>query len=98
LTEIDVKSTFKKKLDVDFRNSRILGACNPPYAYKALQMEKYIGVLLPCNVEVQQEHNGGDIEVTIVSPMETMMALENEQLAETALEITNKLNTVLNNL
>ena len=71
LTEIDVKETLKKKLNVDFRRYKILGACNPPLAYQALQAEDKIGILLPCNVIIQ-EKGDGQIEVSAVDPMETM--------------------------
>src|SRR5210317_2052598 len=79
LTEIDLKSTLKKKLDVDFYNYRILGACNPPYAHKALMAENKIGTMLPCNVIVQ-ERNPGEIEVSAVDPIASMQAIENPEL------------------
>lgn len=97
LTEIDVKATLKKKLDVDFRNYKILGACNPGYAYKALQSEKYIGTMLPCNVIVQ-ENEDGKVEVSAVDPMASMQAIENEELGGIANEIRTKLQNVINNL
>ncbi|NIA18475.1 MAG: DUF302 domain-containing protein [Simkaniaceae bacterium] len=97
LTEIDVKATLKKKLDVDFRNYRILGACNPPFAYKALLAEDKIGTMLPCNVVVQ-EHDDGRIEVSAVDPMASMQAVENPELGQVADEIQAKLKTVINNL
>ena len=90
LTEIDVKETLKKKLDVDFKKYKILGACNPPYAHKALEAEDKIGTMLPCNVIVQ-EIEEGTVEVAAVNPMASMQAVENEQLNEVAEEITNRL-------
>ena len=97
LTEIDVKETLKKKLDVDFRRYKILGACNPPYAYKALQLEETLGVLLPCNVVVQ-ELTDGKIQVSVVNPTESMQAVNNENLGEIASEISLKLKKVIENL
>lgn len=97
LTEIDIKATLKKKLDVDFYNYRILGACNPPFAYKALQAEDKIGAMLPCNVIVQ-EKKPGEIEVSAVDPVASMQAVENEKLSEIANEISNKLRKVISNL
>ena len=97
LTEIDVKATLKKKLDVDFRNYKILGACNPGYAHKALQSEKYIGTMLPCNVIVQETEDGS-VEVSAVDPIASMQAIENEQLGEIATEVRAKLQNVINNL
>ncbi len=97
LTEIDVKDTLKKKLDVDFRRYKILGACNPPNAYKALQAEENIGVLLPCNIVVQEKADG-KIQVSAVNPMESMQAVGNENLGEVALEVTEKLKLVLERL
>ena len=97
LTEIDVKATLKKKLDVDFRNYRILGACNPPFAYKALLAEEKIGTMLPCNVVVQ-EHEDGRVEVSAVDPKASMQAVENPKLGQVADDIQAKLKKVINNL
>jgi uncharacterized protein (DUF302 family) len=97
LTEIDVKETMKKKLDVDFKKYKILGACNPPYAYKALQAEDKIGTMLPCNVIVQ-EIEEGVIEVAAVNPMASMQAVENEELEKIANEIKAKLEKVIEKL
>ncbi len=97
LTEIDVKETLKKKLDVDFKKYRILGACNPPYAHKALEAEDKIGTMLPCNVIVQ-EVSKGVVEVAAVNPMASMQAVKNEKLNEVAQEITSKLEQVVKNL
>ena len=94
LTEIDVKETLKKKLDVDFRPYRILGACNPPLAYQALQLEEQIGVMLPCNVIVQ-EKAGGEVEVAAVDPAASMQAVQNEQLFNVATEVRSKLKKVI---
>jgi uncharacterized protein (DUF302 family) len=94
LTEIDVKETLKKKLNVDFRRYKILGACNPPYAYEALTAENKIGTMLPCNVIVQ-EIPGGQVEVTAIDPLASMRAIENPALTEIASEIGNKLKTVI---
>jgi uncharacterized protein (DUF302 family) len=94
LTEIDVKATFKKKLDVDFRNYRILGACNPNFAYRALQAENKIGTMLPCSVVVQ-EIAPGRTEVAIVDPAASMQAVQNPDLEEIAEEVRNKLMNVV---
>ncbi|MFC2134665.1 DUF302 domain-containing protein [Bacteroidota bacterium] len=97
LTEIDVKATLKKKLDVDFRKYTILGACNPPFAHKALEAESHIGVLLPCNVIVQ-ETKEGKVDVALVNPMESMKAVDNPKLGEIAAEVSERLSKVLQNL
>ena len=97
LTEIDVKQTLKKKLDVDFRPYRILGACNPPFAYKALQAEDKIGTMLPCNVIVQ-ETGDKKVEVAAIDPIASMQAVDNKGLAPIAEEVQSKLRTVINNL
>ncbi|MEZ4773802.1 MAG: DUF302 domain-containing protein [Bacteroidia bacterium] len=97
LTEIDIKATLKEKLDVDFYNYRILGACNPPFAYKALQAEDKIGTMLPCNVIVQ-EREPGIIEVSAVDPVASMMAIENEALGEVAVQVRDKLKKVIEQL
>ncbi len=97
LTEIDVKETLKKKLDVDFRKYKILGACNPPFAYKALSLEENVGVLLPCNVVVQ-EKSDSKTQVSVVNPIESMHAVNNPALAEVAENVSAKLQRVLENL
>ena len=79
LTEIDIKATLKKKLDVDFYNYKILGACNPPFAYKALLAEDKIGTMLPCNVIVQ-EKVAGLVEVSAIDPSASMLSIENKDL------------------
>jgi uncharacterized protein (DUF302 family) len=94
LTEIDVQETLKKKLNIDFMRYKILGACNPPYAYRALTAENKIGTMLPCNVIVQ-EISGGHVEVTAIDPLALMQAVENPALKEIAAEISNKLKTVI---
>jgi len=97
LTDIDIKETLKEKLDVDFKKYRILGACNPSYAHKALEAEDKIGTMLPCNVIVQ-EIEEGVIEVAAVNPMASMQAVDNEILAEIASDITTKLENVIEKL
>ena len=97
LTEIDVKQTLKKKIDVDFKKYKILGACNPHYAHKALQNEDKIGVFLPCNVIVEA-HENGEIEVSAVDPIASMMAVKNQALGSIAIEIQKKLKKVIANL
>lgn len=97
MTDIDIKETLKKKLDVDFKKYRILGACNPPYAHKALEAEDKIGTMLPCNVIVQ-EISKGVVEVAAVNPMASMQSVENETLKEIAKEITTKLERVIEKL
>ena len=94
LTEIDIKATLKKKLDVDFYNYKILGACNPPFAYKALLAEDKIGTMLPCNVIVQ-EKVPGQIEVSAVDPAASMQAIENKDLQDIATEIRTRLQKVI---
>lgn len=97
LTEIDVRETLKKKLDVDFRKYKILGACNPQYAYKALQAEENIGVLLPCNFIVQEKAEGG-VQVSAVNPFESMKAVGNLELVSIAEEVAQRIARVLENL
>lgn len=97
LTEIDLKATLKEKLDVDFYNYTILGACNPPFAYKALLAEDKIGTMLPCNVIVQ-EKVAGQIEVSAVDPAASMLAVENKELVEIATEIRDRLKKVIEQL
>ncbi len=97
LTEIDVKSTLKKKLDVDFKNYRILGACNPDFAYKALQNEDKIGVMLPCNVIVE-ENKDGSVDVSAVDPVASMQAVGNDKLGKIAGEVRDKLRAVVERL
>lgn len=97
LTEIDVKETLKRKLDVEFPRYVILGACNPPYAYEALLRENRIGTMLPCNVIVQ-ELPSGEVEIAAVDPIASMKAIENPDLAEIASQISAKLRKVIEEL
>lgn len=97
LTEIDIKETLKKKINVDFRKYKILGACNPPNAYKALISEPYIGLMLPCNIVVQELDNG-QIDVSAVDPQASMQAAQNPELNNVASEIKIKLEKVIQSL
>ena len=97
LTDIDVKEALKKKLNVDFKKYRILGACNPPFAYQALQAEDKIGTMLPCNVVVQ-EHAEGNVEVAAVDPVASMMAIDNPKLRGIAEQVRMKLKKVIDSL
>jgi uncharacterized protein (DUF302 family) len=97
LSDIDVKATMKQKLGEDFRNYRILGACNPPFAHKALQREDKIGTMLPCNVIVQ-ELEKGKIEVAAVNPVVSMQGIDNPELEPVAEEIRGRLQTVIDSL
>ena len=94
LTEINVQETLRKKLGVNFRPYRILGACNPQYAYKALQAEDKIGTMLPCSVIVQ-EHGAGDVEVAAIDPVASMQAIGNPALTELAREVQTRLKRAL---
>ncbi len=97
LTEIDRKSTLKKKLDVDFHHYKILGACNPPLAHRALQAEDKIGTRLPCNVIVQEKEKG-TIEIAAVDPAASMQAVENDALIQVAETVRQKLQNVIRRL
>lgn len=97
LTEIDVKATLKKKIDVDFKPYKILGACNPPFAYKALQAEEQIGLMLPCNVIVYVNDDGETV-LAIIDPVASMISVENPGLEETANTIREKLKKVYENI
>ncbi len=97
LTEIDVKATLKKKLDVDFRPYKILGACNPPFAHKALQAEDKIGLMLPCNVIVQ-ELGENEVEVAAIDPVAAMGGIENTSLKDISKEVQKLLEQAINNL
>ena len=96
LTEIDVKATMKKKLNLDYDNYMILGACNPPFARDALQVEKEIGLLLPCNVIVYEDT--GNVYVSAIVPSVGMSMVENPKLAEIAKEVEKKLKVVIDNV
>lgn len=96
LTEIDVAATLKKKLDVDFRKYKILGACNPQFAYQALQSESEIGAMLPCNVIVQETEEG--MKVSAIDPVASMMAVRNDNLEAVAGHVRAKLEKVINGL
>jgi len=97
LTDIDVAATMKAKLGADFRPYRILGACNPKLAFRALELEDKIGTMLPCNVIVQ-EHGGGKVEVSAVDPAASMQAIDNPELAAVATEVQARLKRVIDSL
>ncbi len=97
LTEIDVQKTLKEKLGVSFKKYRILGACNPPLAHQALEAEDKIGVMLPCNVIVQETADG-KVELSAVDPMASMEAINNPALRQIAQQVKEKLTKVLENL
>jgi len=97
LTEIDVADTLKKKIGVDFRRYRILGACNPKLAHEALQIEGNIGTMLPCNVVVQETPDG-KVEVAAIDPVASMMAVENPRLKQAAEQVREKLKRVVSRL
>jgi len=97
LTDIDVTATLKKKLGVDFKKYLILGACNPPFAFKALQAEDKIGTMLPCNIIVQ-EIADGEIEVAAIDPIASMQAIKNPDLRDIADQVQRKLKKVIDSL
>ena len=97
LTEIDVSEALKKKLDVDFKKYRILGACNPSFAYQALQLEDKIGTMLPCNVIVQ-ETSAGVVEVAAIDPIASMQAIDNPKLRGVAEQVQSMLKKVIETL
>ena len=97
LTEIDVQATLRKKLDADFRRYRILGACNPPFAYRALQHSLDVGMLMPCNVVVYETDDRKTV-VSAVDPMQTMAAQGDEAIRPIADEVRRKLQRVIDSL
>jgi uncharacterized protein (DUF302 family) len=97
LTEIDVRETLKKKLDVTFQKYKILGACNPPFAYEALQLENKIGMLLPCNIIVQELPNG-KVEVAAIDPVQSMQAVGSPKLTVVAEQVQAKLRNVIHSV
>jgi uncharacterized protein (DUF302 family) len=97
LTEIDVQATLEKKLDVEFRSYKILGACNPTFAYQALQSERMVGTMLPCNVIVQEAENG-KTEIAAIDPVASMQAVQNPNLGEIAGTVRSKLKSVIDNM
>jgi uncharacterized protein (DUF302 family) len=97
LTTIDMQRTLKNKLDVNFKKYTILGACNPQFAYKALQVENKIGAMLPCNI-ILQENENNSIEVSAINPMVSMQSVKNRQLNGIAEEVSNKLQNVIKNI
>jgi uncharacterized protein (DUF302 family) len=98
ITTIDLKDTLKKKLNLPFRNYKILGACNPEFAYQAVSLESHMGVMLPCNIVVQ-EHENGEIEVSATNPMETLEKMpDTVQLTSIATEVSNRLRAAVDDL
>jgi len=96
LTEIDVKDTMKKKLNIDFKKYKILGACNPPIAHKALQIEEELGLLLPCNVIIYEKN--GKTAVSVFNPMIMSQLIDNKDMLAIAEEVKTKLMTVLDKI
>lgn len=97
ITTVDLKDKFKEKLGIDFRNYTILGACNPQLAYQAIEQEDKIGIMLPCNILVQ-EHENGKVEVTAVNPLDSIGGTGNEYLQGLAGEVTAKLKNVIDRI
>jgi uncharacterized protein (DUF302 family) len=97
ITEIDVRSTFKNKIGVDFRDYRILGACNPQLAHEALRIEDKVGTMLPCNVVVQ-DLGAGKIEIAAIDPVASMMAIDNPELKRAAEQVRDKLRRAIQGL
>lgn len=97
ITEVDLKDKFKEKLNVDFRNYTILGACNPRLAYEAVQQEDKIGVMLPCNVLVQ-EHTDGQVEVSAINPLTSIGSVKNNNLENLASQVSDKLKKAIDNI
>jgi uncharacterized protein (DUF302 family) len=97
ITEINIQETLKKKLDVEFRRYRILGACNPALAYEALKLEDKVGTMLPCNVIVQDKGDGAT-EVAAIDPVLSMQAIDNPDLLERAELVRTKLQRVIESL
>ncbi|MFV0266635.1 MAG: DUF302 domain-containing protein [Draconibacterium sp.] len=97
LSEIDVSTTLKSKINVDFKKYKILGACNPHFAHKALQNEDKIGVFLPCNVVVEENENG-EVEVSAVDPIASMISVKNENLGKIAAGVQQKMKNVIESL
>lgn len=98
ITNINIKNVFKEKLNIDFRNYTILGACNPEFAYKAISLESHMGTMLPCNLVVQQ-HENGEVEISAMNPMETLeKVLVTPSLGDIASEVSARLRTALDDL
>jgi uncharacterized protein (DUF302 family) len=97
ITEINMRDVFRKKLNVDFRKYLILGACNPRYAYESLLEEDKLGVFLPCNVVVQ-EHDNGEVEISVINPEELMQSVDNLNLRTFAIEVKEQLQEVLHHI
>ena len=97
ISEIDLTAKFREKLNIDFRNYRILGACNPEFAHRAIGMEDKIGLMLPCNILVQ-EHTDGSVEVSAINPLQSIGNLGNPALAELAEDVTHRLKKVIENV
>jgi uncharacterized protein (DUF302 family) len=97
ISEIDLTAKFREKLNIDFRNYRILGACNPEFAHRAIGMEDKIGLMLPCNILVQ-EHANGSVEVSAINPLQSIGNIGNPELAELADDVTDRLKKVIENV
>jgi uncharacterized protein (DUF302 family) len=97
VSEIDIQRSLKEKLGIEYKKYVILGACNPAFAYKALQAEEMIGTMLPCNIAII-EREGGDTEIAAIDPKASMMAVENNELQPLAEEVTGKLKMMIESI
>ena len=97
VTKLDLQEKFKEKLGVDFKKYTILGACNPAYAYKALQAEEKVGTMLPCNIIVIDKEDG-TVEIAAINPIASMMAIKNPELEGLANKVTEKIQRVIESL
>lgn len=98
LTEIDIQATLKKKIDADFHKYTVLGACNPKMAYQALQAEEHIGLMLPCNVVVQQKSESSKVEVSAINPVASMIAIKSDGLGDVAGQVESMLKNFIDSL
>ncbi len=97
VTELEMHKKFKEKLNIDFRPYKILGACSPKHAFEAISTEEHIGLMLPCNIVIQDKGNN-EVEVSVIDPIASMQAVNNPDLANTAADIQQKLKEFIESL